>query len=178
MKYCVEAFIHHEETQLFHDGSPYDTETNSLVCRWSGFYMIGTFVIKEFNMDYWGKNLIYFKCFKVLIYLKKKVVHFRYGKQKKTRSVFQKLMKSAVWIYDATNRRNNFFYFSTSSLGSYISLRRKSMYSFLSFSSPYFPIFRLNTEIYSVNLPIHSKCGKNTDQKNRMWALLKQCISL
>ena len=29
-----------------------------------------------------------------------------------------------------------------------------------SFSGPYFPVFGLNTEIYSVNLRIQSKCGK------------------
>ena len=29
-----------------------------------------------------------------------------------------------------------------------------------SYSGPHFPAFALNTEIYSVSLPIQSKCGK------------------
>ena len=34
-----------------------------------------------------------------------------------------------------------------------------------SFSGPRFSAFRLNTEIYSVNLRIHSKCGKMQTRK-------------
>ena len=61
-----------------------------------------------------------------------------------------------------------------------------------SFSSPYFPIFGLNTEIYEVNLTkrfIQSNCGKNDlrrdlsspnvgkygPEKLRIWTLLAQC---
>ena len=33
-------------------------------------------------------------------------------------------------------------------------------------SGPYFPTFGLNTEIYSLNLPIPSKCGKIRSRKN------------
>ena len=41
------------------------------------------------------------------------------------------------------------------------------------FSGPYFPVFGLNTEIYSVNLRIR----ENTDQKKlRIWTLSKQCF--
>ena len=38
------------------------------------------------------------------------------------------------------------------------SLRKKCPYS--SYSSPYFPALRLNTEKYGVSLRIQSKCGK------------------
>ena len=34
-----------------------------------------------------------------------------------------------------------------------------------SFSGPYFPVFGLNAEIYSVNLRIPSKCGKIRTRK-------------
>ena len=34
-----------------------------------------------------------------------------------------------------------------------------------SFSGLYFPVFRPNTEIYSVNLQIQSKCGKMRTRK-------------
>ena len=34
-----------------------------------------------------------------------------------------------------------------------------------SFTSPYFPAFGLNTEIYRVNLPIKSECGKIRTKK-------------
>ena len=34
-----------------------------------------------------------------------------------------------------------------------------------SFSGPYFPAFGLNTEIYGVNLRIHSECGKIQTRK-------------
>ena len=34
-----------------------------------------------------------------------------------------------------------------------------------SFSGPYFPAFGLNTEIYGVNLPIQSECGKIRTRK-------------
>ena len=34
-----------------------------------------------------------------------------------------------------------------------------------SFSGPVFPAFGLNTEIYSVNLRIHSECGKIQTRK-------------
>ena len=41
------------------------------------------------------------------------------------------------------------------------------------FSGPYFPVFGLNTEIYSVNVRIR----KNTDQKKlRIWTLSTQCF--
>ena len=36
--------------QLFHDGDPYHIETSPLTCKanqWTGFYMIGTTVMKE-----------------------------------------------------------------------------------------------------------------------------------
>ena len=36
--------------QLVHDGYPYNTETTPLICSanlWAGFFMIGTFVMKE-----------------------------------------------------------------------------------------------------------------------------------
>ena len=35
-----------------------------------------------------------------------------------------------------------------------------------SYSGPYFPVFGLNTERYSVYLCIQSECWKNTDQNN------------
>ena len=42
------------------------------------------------------------------------------------------------------------------------------------FSGPYFPVFGLNTEIYSGNIRIQSE---NTDQiKLRTWALVTQCL--
>ena len=37
---------------LFHDRGPYNIETNTLICspnKWTGFYVIGTFVRKEFT---------------------------------------------------------------------------------------------------------------------------------
>ena len=40
------------------------------------------------------------------------------------------------------------------------------------FSGPYFPIFRLNTEIYGVHLRTQSIYGKKTNQKKlRIWTL-------
>ena len=47
-------------------------------------------------------------------------------------------------------------------------LCKKTPYS--EFSGPYFSAFRLNTEIYSVNLHIQSKCRKKKDQKNSEYA--------
>ena len=45
------------------------------------------------------------------------------------------------------------------------------------FSGPYFPVFRLNTEIYFVNLRIQSKYGKiRTRKKLRILTLFAQCI--
>ena len=38
--------------KLFHDGGPYHIEISPLICRanqWTGFYMIGTSVMKELN---------------------------------------------------------------------------------------------------------------------------------
>ena len=63
--------------------------------------------------------------------------------------------------------------------------------SIRSFSGPYFPIFKLNTETYSVSLPIQSECGKivrispylermreNTDQKKlHIWTLFTHKLS-
>ena len=39
--------------KLFHDGGPYHIETSPLICsanQWSGFYMIGTSVMKELRI--------------------------------------------------------------------------------------------------------------------------------
>ena len=38
---------------LFHDGGPYHVETRPLICpanQWTGFYMIGTFVMKKIRV--------------------------------------------------------------------------------------------------------------------------------
>ena len=38
--------------EFFHDGGPYHIETSTLICKtnqWTGFYMIGTSVVKELN---------------------------------------------------------------------------------------------------------------------------------
>ena len=43
-------------------------------------------------------------------------------------------------------------------------LREVSKYGV--FSGSYFPVFELNTEIYSVNLHIQSECGKIRTRKN------------
>ena len=40
--------------QLFHDGGPYHIKTSLLTCSanyWTGFYMIGTYVMKELNIS-------------------------------------------------------------------------------------------------------------------------------
>ena len=42
--------ITENESYLFHDLVPYHIETSPLICsanQWIGFYMIGTFVMKE-----------------------------------------------------------------------------------------------------------------------------------
>ena len=47
--------------ELFHGGGPYHIETNTLICRanqWTGFCMIGTFVMKE--LKYNSIHLIHF----------------------------------------------------------------------------------------------------------------------
>ena len=45
-------------SQLFHDEGPYHTKTSLLICianQWTGFYMIGTSVMK---VNYWiGINI-------------------------------------------------------------------------------------------------------------------------
>ena len=39
-----------DKIKLFHDRGPYHIETSPLICRaWTGFYMVGTSVIKELN---------------------------------------------------------------------------------------------------------------------------------
>ena len=38
--------------EFFHDGGPYHIETSTLICKtnqWTGFYMIGTSIVKELN---------------------------------------------------------------------------------------------------------------------------------
>ena len=46
------------------------------------------------------------------------------------------------------------------------------------FSGPYFPVFGLNTEIYSVNLCIQSKNGKIRTRKNSVFGhfLCSECL--
>ena len=44
-----ESFNYFKNIQLFHDGGPYHIEISTLICRvnqWTGFYMIGTSVMK------------------------------------------------------------------------------------------------------------------------------------
>ena len=44
--------------QLFHGGGPYRIETSTLICRanqWTGFYTIGTSVMKEFFNEFTKK---------------------------------------------------------------------------------------------------------------------------
>ena len=43
------------------------------------------------------------------------------------------------------------------------------------FSGLYFPVFRLNTEIYSVNLRIQSKCRKIRTRKNSVFGHFSRC---
>ena len=41
--------------KFFHDGGPYHIETNPLICsanQWTGFYMIGTSVMKELKIRF------------------------------------------------------------------------------------------------------------------------------
>ena len=48
--YAIITFHKSVYNYLFHDGRPYHIETSLLTCRanqWTGFYMIGTFVMKE-----------------------------------------------------------------------------------------------------------------------------------
>ena len=46
---CI-MFYYQMSNQLFYHGGPYHIETSPLICRanqWTGFYMIGTFVMNE-----------------------------------------------------------------------------------------------------------------------------------
>ena len=48
--------------QLFRDGGPYHIETSPLVCKanqWTGFYIIGTSVLKELNTEH--QWVLYFR---------------------------------------------------------------------------------------------------------------------
>ena len=57
-----------------------------------------------------------------------------------------------------------------------LSLREKYPNTELS-SGPYFPVFGLNTDIYSKS-PYSVRIQENTDQKkHRIWTLLTQCVS-
>ena len=47
-----------------------------------------------------------------------------------------------------------------------------------SFSGPYFPAFKLNTETYEENLRIQSVCGKILTRKSRVRTLFTQCKDL
>ena len=43
----------HERVNFFNEGEPYYPETSPLICsanQWTGFYMIGTFVIKDLKL--------------------------------------------------------------------------------------------------------------------------------
>ena len=47
--------------KIFHDGGPYHIETSLLICyitQWTGFYMTGTFVMKELNHTYMQNNYL------------------------------------------------------------------------------------------------------------------------
>ena len=44
-----------------------------------------------------------------------------------------------------------------------------------SFSGVYFPAFGINTEIYLLNLCIHSECGKIQTRKSSNTGILAQC---
>ena len=52
------------------DGGPYHVETSPLICsanQWTGFYMIGTFFIKELNETVEDMSVFYLKQHKVAI---------------------------------------------------------------------------------------------------------------
>ena len=52
LKVTSESMSYTLTFKLFHDGGPYHIETSLLMFRsnqWAGFYMIGTYVMKEFN---------------------------------------------------------------------------------------------------------------------------------
>ena len=55
------------------------------------------------------------------------------------------------------------------------------MFKYGVFSGPYFPVFGLNTEIYSIKLrksPYSVQMQENTDQKKLcIWTLFPQCIT-
>ena len=55
-------------------------------------------------------------------------------------------------------------------LFNHVSVRCVKIVRIWSFSGPYFPVFGLNTEIYSVNLRIQSECGKEKLQKRTLYA--------
>ena len=47
--------------ELFHDGSPYYTETSSWICtanQWTGIYMIGASIKKKLISFYWKTSII------------------------------------------------------------------------------------------------------------------------
>ena len=49
---------------LFHDGGPYHIKTSPFICRanqWTGFYVIGTSVMKELN--YVQRNILMARCY-------------------------------------------------------------------------------------------------------------------
>ena len=46
----LKGISHWSPRALFHDGGPYHIETSPLICtvnQWTGFYMIGTSIIKK-----------------------------------------------------------------------------------------------------------------------------------
>ena len=50
------------------------------------------------------------------------------------------------------------------------------MFKYGVFSSPYFPVFRQNTEIYGVNLCIQSECRKIRTRKNSIFGYFSRSI--
>ena len=61
-------------------------------------------------------------------------------------------------------------------LSKIVTVRKVPRYG--AFSSPYFPVFGLNTEIYRVNLRIQSKYGKIRTRKNSVFGLFSRSAYL
>ena len=58
-KSTIVSYPNVRKATCFHDGSPYYVETSTLICRanqWTGFYIIGTSVIKEWKKSLFHEN--------------------------------------------------------------------------------------------------------------------------
>ena len=54
MKWVKRSLVSQSRVLCFHDGGPYHIETSSLIRnanQWTGFYMIGTSIMKEFKLE-------------------------------------------------------------------------------------------------------------------------------